>query len=325
MRYFGENCPYCGLEFKEGDDVVVCPDCATPHHRACWFAHGDCANADKHAEGFVWKKAPAPEQETQAQPEAQAEKQDSKSLDIVCPDCGKVNPNGTLRCPDCGALLVPFAPLGGEPPIAQFRPEFNPNEEIGEIKSGDIALFCRVSGARYLKAFRKQAQGKKLGFNWGALIFAPYWFFYRKLYSVGSIFLALFVATSLWLMPGANNFYEAYESLQYEAAAVMEEQGEEAAYAVIEERMPEIQAAMKPLYVPMAIQFLLHLVCALIADRLYYQKAKKDILQVRSEKTDERAVQLELFKKGGTSFVWGAGAYFINELVLYLASWIIYG
>lgn len=321
MRYSGENCPYCGLQFQEGDDVVVCPDCATPHHRACWFAHGECANTEKHSEGFVWKKtaAPAPE----PQPEAAEHKQENKSLDIVCPDCGKVNPNGTLRCPDCGALLIPFAPMGGEPPIAQFRPEFNPNEMIGGMKSGDIALFCRMNGARYLKAFRKIAGGRKLGFNWGATIFAPFWFFYRKLYQAGIIFLALFVATSVWMMPAADNFYDVYEKLQYEAYAVIEAEGEDAAYELIEQRMPEIQAAMKPMYAPMIIQLLLHLASAMIADMLYYRKAKKDITQARSEKTDERSLQLDLFKKGGTSFVWGAASYFANEALLYLASWLL--
>ena len=136
MRYEGEACPYCGNPFAEGDDVVVCPECATPHHRACWFAHGHCANEELHGAGFVWKKTAAePEPEPKEKPE---ESRSEQGLDIVCPDCGKVSPNGTLRCPDCGALLVPFAM--GEPPLAQFRAGFDPNKEINGMKAGDIAL-----------------------------------------------------------------------------------------------------------------------------------------------------------------------------------------
>ncbi len=325
MRYLGENCPYCGLEFQEGDDVVVCPECATPHHRACWFAHGDCANAEKHAEGFVWKKQAAPEPESEEKTENQNTGADGKNLDIVCPDCGKASPNGTLRCPDCGALLVPFNPMmGGQPPVAQFRPGFDAEEKVGDMKAGDIALFCRVGGARYIKTFRKFAEGRKIGFNWGAAFFSPFWFFYRKLYQAGAIFLALFVALNVWMMPASEKFLEAYETMQYEVAAVYEEQGEEAAYAAMDESLPEMRAAMKPLYLPTALQILLHLVSALIADRLYYKKAKKDIAQARRSKgSDVRAFQLELFKRGGTSFAFGAGSYFANQALLYFASWLL--
>ena len=325
MRYLGENCPYCGLEFQEGDDVVVCPECATPHHRACWFAHGDCANAEKHAEGFVWKKQAASEPEPEENTQKNTHEAGGNNLDIVCPDCGKASPNGTLRCPDCGALLVPFNPMmGGQPPVAQFRPGFDAEEKVGDLKAGDIALFCRVGGARYIKTFRKFAQGRKIGFNWGAALLSPFWFFYRKLYQAGAIFLALFIATSVWMLPASAKFYEEYEIIQYEVAAVYEAEGEEAAYAAMDEYMPELRELMKPLYLPMAIQLVLHLVSALIADKLYYKKAKKDITQARRSKGgDVRAFQLELFKRGGTSFVWAAASYFANRALLYLASWLL--
>ena len=29
-------------------DIVVCPECGTPHHRKCYIENGKCANADKH-------------------------------------------------------------------------------------------------------------------------------------------------------------------------------------------------------------------------------------------------------------------------------------
>ncbi len=320
MRYSGENCPYCGVTFADGDDIVVCPECATPHHRACWHAHGQCANTEKHAENFVWKKAaaaqPGPEKTNEEEP-------DKKSLDIVCPDCGKVSPNGTLRCPDCGAMLIPFSPLGEDSPVARFVPGFDPNEQIGRLKSGDIALYCRVGGTRYIKAFRKLNEKRKFSWNWGAAFFAPYWFFYRKLYKAGAIFLALFAAVSLWLMPASSAFYEEYDNLAIEVQRLMEEEGENAAMARMEEKMPELVTAMQPMLLPMLIQLLLHIAAAFAADRLYFKKAKADILQVKSENHDARNFQLELFKKGGTTFVGGALSYFGYEIVLYAASWLM--
>ncbi len=48
MDFTKYSCPLCGQNFKDTDDVVVCPDCGTPHHRECWFNNGKCVNTDKH-------------------------------------------------------------------------------------------------------------------------------------------------------------------------------------------------------------------------------------------------------------------------------------
>ena len=48
MKYTNYKCPVCNNQFTEDDDVVVCPECGTPHHRECYIQNGNCANADKH-------------------------------------------------------------------------------------------------------------------------------------------------------------------------------------------------------------------------------------------------------------------------------------
>ena len=48
MKYSNYKCPVCNNQFTEDDDVVVCPECGTPHHRECYIQNGNCANADKH-------------------------------------------------------------------------------------------------------------------------------------------------------------------------------------------------------------------------------------------------------------------------------------
>lgn len=326
MRYTGENCPYCGMEFTEQDDVVVCPECATPHHRVCWFAHGECANAPKHTEGFVWKKAEEPRAQEPAQPEQNTQHihtHTQQNLDIICPDCGHTCPNGTLRCPECGAVLIPFANPMGEPPVAQFRPGFDHAEEIGNVKAGDIALYCRTAGASYIKKFRNLSLGGKFTFNWAALFFTPYWFFYRKLYKAGAVFAALFVAIGIWLIPATQTFYEVYENISVEVARVMEADGEEAAFKVMEKRSPELTEAMKPVIIPTMLQWLIKLVGAFVADRLYYKKACTDIIEVRSRSTDERSVQLELFRRGGTNILIGAGTYLAYDILIYAASYLM--
>ncbi len=48
MKYANYKCPVCKDQFTEEDDIVVCPECGTPHHRECYVQNGNCANADKH-------------------------------------------------------------------------------------------------------------------------------------------------------------------------------------------------------------------------------------------------------------------------------------
>ena len=52
MDYIGYKCPVCDKYFHVGDDVVVCPECGTPHHRECYKNLGHCVNEDKHSQGF---------------------------------------------------------------------------------------------------------------------------------------------------------------------------------------------------------------------------------------------------------------------------------
>lgn len=349
MRYVGENCPYCGVTFSEQDDVVVCPECATPHHRVCWFAHGECANTDKHGD-FVWKKSAGQAPVSEPEPVNQARHSRSASeLDIVCPDCGTASPNGTLRCPECGAVLIPFANPTGEPPLAQFRPDFDPNENIRGLKSGDIALFCRTAGASYIKKFRR-----KFSWNWAALLTSPFWFFYRKLYKAGAVFITVFIALNLLLVPAEQYFYNSSAPLMAEIQEMMEpyvleneqegmssiinfiygrtlfsDEGYEVLNKFIQNNNQRvINELLKPMLPMYLIGFLMvagNVVAALLADRLYYKKACIEIKRARTASKDERAVQLELFRRGGTNIFLGAGAYLLCNMLLTAASYFILG
>lgn len=44
-KYF---CPVCNNQFNDEDDVVVCPECGTPHHRECYKNNGGCFNVKLH-------------------------------------------------------------------------------------------------------------------------------------------------------------------------------------------------------------------------------------------------------------------------------------
>jgi len=47
----------CGKNFKEGDDIIACPECGTPHHRVCYNKTNTCANSRMHGTYFRFSKA----------------------------------------------------------------------------------------------------------------------------------------------------------------------------------------------------------------------------------------------------------------------------
>ena len=38
--YIGAKCIVCEKEFTKDDEIVVCPDCGTPYHKACYLKEG---------------------------------------------------------------------------------------------------------------------------------------------------------------------------------------------------------------------------------------------------------------------------------------------
>ncbi len=99
MRYSNQTCDGCGKLFTENDEIVVCPECATPQHRECYNENKHCVNFEKHAEGFTWQNEGALNT-----PAANEE----KARLIPCPNCGYENPEGTEVCRQCSMKFTLF-------------------------------------------------------------------------------------------------------------------------------------------------------------------------------------------------------------------------
>lgn len=98
MDYTGSLCPGCGTAFTDGDDIVVCPECGTPQHRACYEKENRCVNSDRHTEGYVWQGPAVKETAVKT----------VKSETVVCPSCGAKNPKGSDICGNCGMKFTLF-------------------------------------------------------------------------------------------------------------------------------------------------------------------------------------------------------------------------
>lgn len=244
MNYFDLPCPVCSEVMKKGDDIVVCPECATPHHRECWFKNGHCINQDLHADGFVWTpdgaKANTAASAEDVKTEAETEnKSDNVSPDsIVCHICGSENPADALHCGSCGALFgetaedvpqidCPFcgaknpenatrcqgcgnfiAATAGNPFMNGV--DMDENDKLGEYTAGDYAMFTQLNAKRYIPKFRK-IEEKKITFNWAAFFFGAKWFLFRKMYKIGIILIIAFASISMMTAPLRIQFLNASE------------------------------------------------------------------------------------------------------------------
>lgn len=211
-KYSNATCPVCGKPFSENEDIVVCPDCGAPHHRACYQSLGHCALIANHALGKSWEP-PADSDSEQDSPE------------VKCPRCGAKNPEDGIFCSNCGSRLNGQAQTGpGIPPPFQNQAPFgsemssygipygdpyggaNPDEEMDGVKVRDLSQFIGSNSAYFLSNFlRIKRSGRPISFNFSALFFGWKYFLYRKMYGVS--FLILIVNTLLSI-PSAICLYE---------------------------------------------------------------------------------------------------------------------
>lgn len=318
MRYTGETCPVCHAVFTEDDDIVVCPECGTPHHRNCYLENQDCANAARHATDFVWSPAAAETAQTNsadaqtptdASPFVPPAQPDGHRI-VFCPQCGAQNAAEEPVCTECGARLYnmqnqPFSPPVQLPDMSA-RPFYangtiiSPTDTLDGNTVGDTAEYVRLGVDRYIpKFYRLEKTGKKLSWNWAAFLFSPFWFFYRKLYAVGGILLALMlIVTGATMTPRYQQAFSAYMEVAQQSAAAGKTVQEAAADSVAEytalQELPESQ-------IQYYSSVLIHLFSALTANYFYKRKVGKDISTLRAQHPSPQEYRFLLFRRGGVS------------------------
>ncbi len=326
MRYENEKCPVCGEVFKPEDDVVVCPVCATPHHRSCYNELSECVNEDKHGEGFIWQKtienAPVTE-EKPVEPEEYS----------VCPECGTKNKKNALVCSNCASVLneeirQQFLPENINPIFVNGasvdKEEFIDEENIVSVK--EAASFIQKNKESYISVFLDSKRFKRRPkFNFSAFIFGPYWFFFRKMYKPGFALAGVNFALSLFAM---SFFFRAFESAfdfvmkNYQALS-----GATPDMALYNEYEIIIKNCIHTNKTSVAIMMLigvamfgLYIFAGFIANKTYLNFIKSSVIKIRKITPNEGAYYTYLFAKGGVSFMnpvlIAIALYYINEIIL---------
>ena len=289
MTYTGANCPVCGQKFTDQDDVVVCPDCGTPYHRACYKEKGRCIMDELHESGKEWVNPNQPEPV-------------KKATIVQCPACGEPNPAEEPMCDKCGFPLDQkmYQRQQEDPRQAAYdslEHPLGPDDHIHKISVRDLIAFVQKNAQHYIRLFTLASQNfGATALSWSALFFGPFFYFYRKMYKEGLLYLIIDLASYL------------------------------PSFAVVYHLMPQALADSTLLYtmnfntsgmetlltianIASYIPFILHIYCAFTANQKYYNHTMSTISRLQKQfSADRHEFERQVVKCGG-----------VNPLAVFLA------
>ncbi len=268
QEYQGQPCLVCGQVFTDTDDIVTCPECGTPYHRACWKETGHCINAPLHVSGESWqvnqKKAAdaARREEKRAEEAAQAAERERgegpRMINASLYDGVRINPDD------------PFVGL-------------DPEEKLGDVTIGEVAEFVHSNRFYYLPLFRfMKRTGRKFSLNLICLLFPDFYFANRKMWlmALGSMLLnVLLEIPTILIYLTDPNYYNI--SLPW---ATMSDEMLQTAYML----SGMIWMAFK-------------LFCCLFANYLYYRFAVRRIGSIKKSAASDPELHAQMQSAGGTS------------------------
>ena len=301
MFYDKNKCDGCGSIMHDGEDIVVCPVCGTPQHRECYEKENKCVNEHLHSEGFKWKAEFVPEP---------SEPKERKTEDTE-------EPFGNT---------IPVMPITGTRAENIFLKNvlYDPNDEFDGVKVREAAVFFQQGAPRYIKKFIKN-RDKKITWNWGAFFLTPFWFFYRKLYKAGLLFLCISITFSIALSTYVENkivacpeFEASLEEYSQATEAFLTNFDEESSKSVVQKQDNLIKASrsnghilLKTFAVRIAVILSQSIVAALLADYLLKKRLIR-IVNLSREIPDENARIYSLARSGGVSYLMTLLALFVS-------------
>ncbi len=286
FRFLNEKCLVCNEHFKENDDIVVCPECGTPHHRECYKENTKCANHKKHSEDFRWEPTFVTLEEVNNTPEKENNSPFGQPIDQN------------------------QMPMGNPFSLLQINPfDSFPKELEDGVKTEDVTFFIRHESPKYIKKFQQIKNGKTT-WNWAAFFFAPYWFFYRKLYKLGVIFLTIFVLlSSMSFLPPAVRFSETIYDFESQIQELTESEEKESEYqtAVMElyesayKKINENKTGLIIYTVQSLTSFAITIFIGLNANKWYYKHTISQVKKICAE-TETEKLKEKLFITGGVAY-----------------------
>ncbi len=303
MKYENETCPVCGEKFTADSDVVVCPDCGTPHHRECYLKTNHCCNEDRHNTGFIWRPT--------ATPTVVPEKPESKEeIPNVLPPAFSRD-----KMPENGIASEITIDKEGNQKLV-YR-EIRGNERIGDKTVADYAAVIQKNVRKFIPKFMMMDKtGGKVSWNWAAFFFGPFWLAYRKMWKHAIIAMLVISIIPLVFIKDITNYYQKAMEVTTEyltSASSGDEKSMEAARQKMLDKMPEEPMALSA---SSYVEFAIRLVYALFGNFLYKAKCEA-IMKKAKEKADtpdKRAAYIK--RKGGSSLLCVLAFVFISYAIM---------
>lgn len=301
--YTGKRCIVCSEQFKEDDDIVVCPECGTPYHRACYEKYGDCVNIELHKSGRSWQPA--------ADVGTRLEEEKEPVDDSVCPQCGYVNPRLTAFCGRCGSPMPvlerhneqmrknaaeamqnsnSMSAMNIEPYLINFTDPlcgYNPDEDFEGVRLCELADYVGTNTHYYLPNFKRFKDTKgSMSWNFSAMLFPELFFAYRRMPLIS---LAAALIRFVFMIP------------QYIPILAGMDAGVLSQFAKgfdVRSTAFSVVTLLSTVLV-YAVMFFF----GAYANKLYYRMAVKKTARIKAE-TTPYTIRQTLRSKGGTSIGW---------------------
>ncbi len=302
MIYKNKFCPVCSVEFNAEDDIVVCPECGTPHHRDCWNSVGHCMNINLHGGNSDISSTYTSENKQEEASEAERVEAENVTEQYA----GDKKSEGYEK--QFGPILI--------------RKEYTENSEQSAPQSFliegrpsvlyDIAV--RKNQRYYIPQFLtiSTVKSKMASWNFCAFILPLSWSLYRKMYKLAALIFAIYmVILGASAVPVLTNeaYIEATQACMQEDPAFMEnillaESGQDVSLTPNQQKLLEVMYSVEtPIYLVIAttvLQFGIRLFVGLKATKLYMDSITKAIDKGKSLGLDGDSLKMFIYRKKGT-------------------------
>lgn len=334
MDYIGNKCPVCQKYFHADDDIVVCPECGTPHHRECYEQTGHCANEQLHAQAYDY----------------QEEHQDETNENVkICPSCGKKNDNESFFCKYCGASLTeeqtqnsqqqstryganPFGtqgsqqyggagfdamfmdPLGGVPGDTDFG---------DGVTAGEAAKYVKQNTPYFIRVFSNIKNLNKSKFNFSAALFTGGYMLYRKMYKLGALFAGLqlmMLIVESYITIAYSSLFESFLEMYANSMSTQD---------MVSNFMQFMQGRsvsdLMVLYLPTLIEIarvVMMIVIGICFNRMYFKHCKKQIVKIKETAGPDENPETVLQTKGGVNIALAISLLAAYIIIVYLPNFL---